>query len=88
MLVKQKAGISPTTDVTCSREKLVRTYTLCEHENICVTSLEPVGPCNSHGMYVYLSMLLTQLPTRHIARRKWNSNIPASNKNTDIFKKV
>jgi len=49
MLVKQKAGMHPTTDVTCSREKLVRTHTLCEHENICFTSLEPVGPCNSYG---------------------------------------
>jgi len=49
MLVEQKAGMQPTTDVTCVREKLVRTYTLCEHENICFTSLEPVGPCNSHG---------------------------------------
>jgi len=48
MLVKQKAGMHPT-DVTCSRQKLVRTYTLCEHENKCLTSFEPVGPCNSHG---------------------------------------
>lgn len=42
-------------------------YILCEHENICFTSLESVSPCNSHGrtesVYVYLSMLLTQLPT-------------------------
>ena len=63
MLVKPKAGMHPTTDVTCSREKLVTS----EHENICFNSLETVGPCNSHGItesvYVYLSMLLTQLPT-------------------------
>ena len=83
----------PTTDVTCSRKKLVRTYILCEHENICFTSLESVSPCNSHGrtesVYAYLSMLLTQLPT-HDTLQEENAtlNILASNKKIDIFKKV